>query len=255
MGSPVNPARGSTAFPHGGLYVMRSELLWVLALCQPIGVNGHGPHKHNDWLSFELCVGDQPVIIDPGTCCYTSNPELRRLFRSTAYHNTVTVDGEDQVRIDSGPFELDGPYGEVGVLEWDSTDDTDTLDAEHTGYGRLDEPVTHRRRFELDKRANGLTVTDSFSGRGGHLLEWHLHLDLGLACEVRRESIVVCRGQTPVLAIQAQLGLEPTPRPCWVSRAYNRRDEAQCLHFAHRADVSRRPRFTMQFELTHAGRQ
>ena len=39
---------------------MRSEELYLMCVCHKIGVNGVGPHKHNDWLSFELCVGKHP---------------------------------------------------------------------------------------------------------------------------------------------------------------------------------------------------
>ena len=45
-----------------------------------------------------------PLLIDPGTGCYTVNPCSRSdRFRSTRYHNTVTVDGRSQ-SIPNGPF-------------------------------------------------------------------------------------------------------------------------------------------------------
>ena len=117
---------------------MRSERIYLLAVCHKIGVNGVGPHKHNDWLSFELCVGDHPVIIDPGSYCYTSNVNMRHLFRSTAYHNTVVIDREEQVSIRNSMFGLVNPYGDIEVLRWKSNEFSDVLEAEHTGYTRFD---------------------------------------------------------------------------------------------------------------------
>lgn len=55
-----------------------------------------GTHTHNDKLSFELALGNEDIIIDPGAYIYTPNPEKSFEFRSTSKHNTVVVDGEEQ---------------------------------------------------------------------------------------------------------------------------------------------------------------
>jgi hypothetical protein len=52
-------------------------------------------HTHADMLSFCLNVNDKPVIVDCGTSTYENSS--RRIFeRSTAAHNTVSVDGLEQ---------------------------------------------------------------------------------------------------------------------------------------------------------------
>ena len=55
-----------------------------------------GTHTHNDLLSFELALGGEDLIVDAGTFLYTSSPKDRDEFRSTAKHNTIMVDGEEQ---------------------------------------------------------------------------------------------------------------------------------------------------------------
>src|SRR5688572_27403083 len=88
----------SKAFRDAGLYVMRAGDNYLLGCCGEVGTAGIGNHKHNDLLSFELYVNDKAFIIDPGAYVYTRNPGWRNLFRSTAYHNTVVIDGQEQNR-------------------------------------------------------------------------------------------------------------------------------------------------------------
>lgn len=58
--------------------------------------NLYSSHTHSDMLSFTLSYKNFKLILDPGTFCYTSSPELRNKFRSTKMHNTICVNDLDQ---------------------------------------------------------------------------------------------------------------------------------------------------------------
>jgi hypothetical protein len=77
-----------------------------------------------------------------------------------------------------GPFEM-RTDARVQVAEWHSEADFDLLDASHSGYERLPEPVTHRRRIVFRKESFAWLVSDSLEGRGEHLVESFLHLAPG----------------------------------------------------------------------------
>ena len=79
---------------------MRHGDLYMIIDCVPADPKSPSGHKHNSRLSFELFAGDKSFIIDPDTYVYTADKEMRNLFRSTKYHNTVVVDGEEQNRFD-----------------------------------------------------------------------------------------------------------------------------------------------------------
>lgn len=216
---------------------MRSECIYLCCVCHKIGVNGVGPHKHNDWLSFDLCIGSVPVIIDPGTFCYTGNMEMRRLFRSTAYHNTVVIDGEEQVAIHNSMFALVNPSGDIRVPVWRSTEAYDLLEAEHTGYERLPSPVVHRRRFYLDKQRHTVSISDQLIGQGIHNVTFYFHLDTAIHCQTERNRAFFLKDDKPVLHLEASLpDAELKLIAGWVSRAYNKREDSLILYWETRLD-------------------
>ncbi|HUY13332.1 MAG TPA: heparinase II/III family protein [Terriglobia bacterium] len=66
--------------------------------CGPLGPSYQPGHGHCDLLSFELSLHGSRVVVDSGTSTYEDNP-VRFKERSTAAHNTLRIDGEDQAEI------------------------------------------------------------------------------------------------------------------------------------------------------------
>jgi len=128
-------------------------------------------HAHADCLSFELWVGGERWVVDTGTSTYEAGPR-RAYERSTAAHNTVDVDGEDQTEVWSifraarrarGTLELVANDG--GTIE---------VVASHDGYRRLPGSPVHRRRWRISP---GLVeITDMISGVGSHRMVSRLHV-------------------------------------------------------------------------------
>jgi len=81
----------SRAWKDGGYYLMRQDNLYMLVDCLPADTSAPSGHKHNSRLSFELFATDRGFIIDPGAYIYTADKEMRSLFRSTGYHNTIPL--------------------------------------------------------------------------------------------------------------------------------------------------------------------
>src|SRR6185503_14503948 len=110
-------------------------------------------------------------------------------FRSTAYHSTVKIDGEEQNTTDpSTPFVI-GNEAQPRVLEWQSNENYDKVVAEHYGYRRLRSPVTHRRTVTFDKAECSWLVDDEFFGEDEHEFEAWFHFNDGLQFDVRGAEI------------------------------------------------------------------
>ena len=73
-------------YKDSGVGLIKSDNLLLSLINTPLGQNGFGGHKHDDYLSFEL-FNDTWKVRDPGTCTYTENSSLRNKFRSHIVHN------------------------------------------------------------------------------------------------------------------------------------------------------------------------
>jgi hypothetical protein len=224
----------SKAFEDSGLYVMRSGNKYLLACCGTVGTAGIGNHKHNDLLSFELYAGDKAFIVDPGAYVYARNPSLRSLFRSTKYHNSVVIDGQEQNRFEaSRVFEMTAD-STVMVHRWASAPDRDCLDVEHTGYARLPQAVRHRRIFLFEKRTGAWEIRDVLIGAGDHTADWFFHFDHGIKLETIGGGLVRtnCDGTNLALAVRAAIPLVFDLEEGWVSRRYGQKLPAKILHIS-----------------------
>jgi uncharacterized heparinase superfamily protein len=168
----------SVAFPEGGFYILRERDDSVLFNCNPPGTSGVGTHKHNDLLSLEMHLGGEDILVDPGCFLYTSDPQAYNRFRSTAYHSTVRVDQAEQNRVIPGKLFCLHPDSRPHVLQCEIDGPVERVTAEHDGYGRLSDPVRHRREVRYQRSSGSWQVIDQLSSVGGrsqpHRLEWTL---------------------------------------------------------------------------------
>jgi hypothetical protein len=166
----------SVSFPAGGFHVLRGAGAVVTVSAGLQGQGGVGGHSHNDKLSFELHLGGQPVIVDPGTGTYTRDPALRNAFRSTAAHNTLQVDAAEQSTLLPERLFALPEEARARVEVFQSGPELDRLTVRHDGFRMLSSPVSIERTFYLDKRERALAVADQLIGAGTHEVVGRLHL-------------------------------------------------------------------------------
>src|SRR5262249_10693722 len=133
------PAPKSGALPETGYYVSRSASEHLVIDGGPHGYQ-NGGHAHADALSLTMSVNGFSLFIDTGTARYTIDAPLRDRMRSSAMHNTLTVDDRSQ-SVPRGPFQW-ARVATSRVHAWRANDAFDYFDASHDGYA----PVEHRRR-------------------------------------------------------------------------------------------------------------
>jgi uncharacterized heparinase superfamily protein len=238
----MTPQLGSKAFSQGGFYIMRHDDLYMLIDCVPADQKSPSGHKHNSRLSFELFAGDKSFIIDPGSYLYTADKEMRNLFRSTKYHNTVVVDDKEQNRFAEDQLFTMNLDAAVTVNRWVTTENYDLLDAEHNGYSRLN--VVHRRQIYFNKVEQYWVIKDMLTGEGGykHKFELYFHFvpmdlkkekdELVISIETRNKTganIAIVPLETDGLKLAIENG--------WVSYSYGTKVEAPIVKYSKTAEV------------------
>jgi hypothetical protein len=94
-----------------------------------------GGHAHADALSLELAVGGRTTLCDIGTYTYHESIEARNYFRSTAAHNTLTIDGASS-SVPEGKFSW-AQTTDAQMKEAFSHCRFDFCAARHKGFSRL----------------------------------------------------------------------------------------------------------------------
>jgi uncharacterized heparinase superfamily protein len=148
-------------------------------------------HSHCGLLGFELWVAGRPVIVDSGVYDYEATP-LRRLLRSTAAHNTVRIDRQEQSDI-WGSFRMGRRARPSGISIFPDLPDRFRFTGSHDGYRNQAGRPIHRRVMEC-RIGHCWQVTDDIIGLGSHLVESFLHFHPSFRLEKRGDVwIAACQ--------------------------------------------------------------
>lgn len=244
-------ARRSASFPDGGAYFLRDGDDYLAATCSPTGRLGRGSHSHNDCLSFELCVGGKPLIVDPGGYVYSAEPDWRNKFRSSRYHNTLVVDGQEMNRYDEAKIFRMSRDARTWVTRHHVDTEVEELEASHSGYQRLADPVTHHRRFRFSKGAPSWLIEDRIEGRAEHRLEWYFHFDPAVELTLSGGQLIarLPGGPSVVLECRSDHALLPVIEDGWYSPSYGIKVPAPIVRFERTARLP----LTTDFVITPRG--
>lgn len=173
------PEEVSKDFPDGGHYIMRSgwgtpadfdQQFYLGLLVGPFG----GWHDHFDWLSFDAYAYGRNLIIDAGLFSYEDvvidGVNWHYFARRTASHNTITVDGKDQVTYVQGGG--NGTLPEYETKEWLTNAGFDFVDAT---VSSANYDVDHERKIFFVRNEYWI-VSDFLTGSGDHSFDLYYHL-------------------------------------------------------------------------------
>ena len=216
-----SPPVGAWALADAGYYGWRDASgNYLNCDAGAIGPDHIPGHAHADIFSFELSLAGRRVIVDAGTHDYVPGP-MRAYCRSTAAHNTVEIEGQDQCEM-WGAFRV-ARRGKPRDVKWSPGPEGFTLEGGHDGYRRLPGRPVHRRCFEW-RLVKGLQITDTITAElpVRAVSRLHLHPD----CRVERAGagVIVLREGETVCTVEA--------RDCSIAVAFS----AYCPEFNRALD-------------------
>ncbi|MDE2238008.1 MAG: heparinase II/III-family protein, partial [Elusimicrobia bacterium] len=236
----------SRSFPESGLHVLR-EGPGDFAVLRCGSVKNR--FSQADQLHVDLWRRGVNVALDGGSYLYNDELRFHRYFMGTASHNTVTVDGQDQMLLHRRFKWL---YWTPAALTKFVAAGGGELAGFHDGYKRLPGGPRHKRtvralgagrwqiedRFEPgDQRPHDYVLQWLIAGPCGRLdaIESGGSFVFG---ETGSESILTCaaRSDDPdrVLGLDAAAGVGDPPRG-WVSRYYGEKTPACSVALRARA--------------------
>jgi hypothetical protein len=233
--SSGEPIRESRLFTEGGYAILRSGEHDMIVDVGPVGSYGHG---HADLLSVQCRIFGEPCLVDPGTYGYTAEPAWREHFRSTAAHNTITIDHRNQA-IPSGPFGWDTRPA-VSIRDWRDADSMRTIIAEHNAY-----PGVIHRRSVVAVTDGPFLIVDELLGDAVHSFQLTFQFApmevtlSGLAAVAKtpggRSLRLEPRSTTPLDVEIVSGGTSPIRG--WVSPDYGRRTAAPAVIYSATAQL------------------
>jgi hypothetical protein len=245
------PAEIIKLFAELGVAVARRNGHYLAVTNGAVGTRGFGNHKHNELLSFEYHQGGTPVVVDPGSYVYTSDFAARNLFRGTAYHNTLMIDGVEQNELNPEwifrLFEKANPEHIAFARDGDRV----RYRGRHSGYTRLDNKVVHEREFAFDLASGVLAIEDVLEGEGAHEIAWHFHFAPEIAVLSQFSGQIMlgtAAGQRLLLTFDAALGAKIAD--AWYSPSYGVRVPTKALDLACHKELS--GRWATRFVMTPA---
>jgi hypothetical protein len=223
------PGGSSASLQSAGLYLLvtSNPTSQLVIDGGPEGVQGKG-HGHSNALGICLNSEGHALLVDSGTFEYVGDGTERNLFRSTAMHNTLRVDGESQSE-PAGPFAWK-QFTRAKTEQWINGEHFDLFVGSHDGYSRPESPAVHQR-WIFSSKSGLFLVRDLAQGSGKHRLDidWHL----GPETRMRAEHLFGVRGTSSgfaILCAEKHGWSEEVRKDVW-SPAYGRKEPITVLTF------------------------
>lgn len=202
-----------TNFKQFGLTIVKKEG-WQLSLRQHSYVPKQpSGHFHNDVGSVTLALNDVPILIDPGSYCYTASAFWRNYFRSASVHNAASIKGKEPVPFDEKLFALNLPEVDSDTIR--SVEMTGVINSIYEYNG-----LKFERAIKVQKNVVEIKdlVLRSSGGNEGFSLFFNFTFASNIVLEKVEGGWLILHKKKPICLFESDLNFELTSG--WVSHNY-----------------------------------
>jgi uncharacterized heparinase superfamily protein len=221
------PSTAPTSRTVGDYWVYRGGEDFLILDAGRLGPDHLPAHAHGDLLTFEGSIAGNRLFVDSGVFNYEDD-SMRRYCRSTAAHNVLQIDGQDQCdmwsrfRMGYRGWPIDFARGESRGFHWTR--------AEHNAYRRIGVPSVGR--WVACRRGGPWLCVDWAHGAGPHELTAWLHLHPDVAAEKTAEHEIRLELHGMVLKLRYLVPGRVTIDQGWYCPEFGRRLSAPVVRWS-----------------------
>ena len=170
--SKIVRKRQSSKYSYGGYYTLRGENSWAMVRCHTY----RDRPSQADMLHLDLWWQGINILRDSGSFMYYCDQPWQHYFLSTNAHNTVSIDGRDQMEKGARFIWYDWLKSSEPVFKLSENGERHSFSGSHFGFKRLDENIIHHRSITMLSKGQTWIIIDEIVGSGMHTTElfWHL---------------------------------------------------------------------------------
>lgn len=208
-------SEGLYSFNDGGYYAVKTNWTSTFIRCSK---NSHRPF-HADNLHIDLWWGHENIVRDAGTYKYNTKPHYLRFFTGSAGHNTVMIDGYDQMQ--KGKRFIWYNWSKAVNAAINEKKEFISFEGTIVAFKQLGNGIIHTRNVNVHKNVPLWIIRDTVEGCNGHTYTqcWNVKesfFDSGFKIVSRSDGDVI----------------EPVIKDVWFSDCYGEIQDARQIVFS-----------------------
>ncbi len=167
---PITKINGNSAFSNGGYYLHREDDNFTMIRC----VGYKNRPNQSDNLHVDIWINDENVLRDQGSYKYNTSKELIDYFKGTEAHNTLSIEGESQMRRGSRFIWYD--WVKNAKAKFKDSKELDLV-AEIEAFKQVKPHITHKRHVKKYSNQFIWEINDQITGANGFSKQvfWHIN--------------------------------------------------------------------------------
>ena len=212
--SSFQEKEGASRFNVGGYYCYRDQESYTMIRC---GNHSHRPSQADN-LHLDLWYKDRNIMRDAGSYKYNSHENLTAMFNGTAAHNTITLNGADQML--KGPRFIWLYWTQALSSEVEEDPEKFVFSGAIKAFRHLGKNIVHTRKVTKKKNYPNWTIEDYIQPSNSYVIRqwWNPSDDF-----FRDFSIKSCNKQAKKIAINSEIG--------WYSTNYGVKTKTERVYF------------------------
>ncbi len=241
MSTPHSGGFEVSALAASGYYTARYQDDFLILDCGDIGPQYQPGHAHCDTLSYELAFNGKRLIVDTGVHDYNKS-WCRDYSRSTAAHNTVSVDNAEQSEI----------WEQFRVARRATVFQASLMESQkhfefvggYTGFAALSDKIHHQRQIKYEKKGQ-LTVRDTIDGQGEHQINNYIRIHPDFTVEQVGESVILSEQGRAIAVIDILFAHHFTINEGWYFPEFGKMYKCQYIDIHVKAELPITTQYTI----------